>query len=113
MAVEEFELSDFDADHALLEWPGVTLLVSVSQGCASCRYARSTLPALDLPVDRLAWIDAEQSGGLVSRYEVFHLPALFVIREGELCGPLYTKLATNELVTGINHIKTMPSQELP
>jgi hypothetical protein len=47
---------------------------------------------LDLAVDRLCWIDAGNNGGVVERYQVFHLPALFVVRDGEFFGALNSRL---------------------
>ena len=86
--VVELELTDFDADQRLLAMSGVSLVIFTSVGCASCRFAREQLPGLDLAVDRLCWIDAGNNGGVVERYQVFHLPALFVVRDGEFFGAL-------------------------
>ena len=44
------ELTDFDADRRLLDWPGTSLLIFTSIGCASCRWARRELPGIGLPV---------------------------------------------------------------
>jgi hypothetical protein len=69
------ELDNSTADRFLLGAPGLSLLVFYSQTCCQCKQAREQLPTLDLPVDRLCWIDAGHNGGLVERYEVFHLPS--------------------------------------
>ncbi len=106
-------MSDFDADRQLLDLPGVSLLVFTSPGCASCRFARQALPALELPVDRLCWIDAGDNGGLVQRYEVFHLPALFVVRDGEFQGALRAPLARRELVEALHQALARIPEELP
>jgi hypothetical protein len=90
--LNQLELSDFDVDQQLLQLPGTSLLIFTSVGCASCRYARQLLPALDLAIERICWIDAAESGGAVARYEVFHLPALFVISNGQFHGALRTPL---------------------
>ncbi|WXL27996.1 thioredoxin family protein [Ectopseudomonas mendocina] len=107
------ELTDLDADHRLLALPGVSLLIFTSTGCSSCRWARQHLPGLDLPVDRLAWIDAGSNGGLVSRYEVFHLPTLFAIRDGQFYGPVQAKLNLNDLTEALNTALLRPAEELP
>ncbi|KDD97117.1 hypothetical protein L535_2423, partial [Bordetella bronchiseptica SBL-F6116] len=80
--MDQIELTDGTADRYLLDAPGLSLLVFHSRTCATCGVARQRLPEFDLPVDRLCWIDAGENGGLVQRYEVFHLPALFVTRDG-------------------------------
>ncbi|TBU74175.1 thioredoxin family protein [Phytopseudomonas daroniae] len=109
----DLELSDFDADQQLLSLPGTSLVIFTSQGCAACRYARERLPRLSLPVERLAWIDAGANGGLVRRYEVFHLPALFVVRDGQFLGALHSRLAPLDLERALASVLARPPEELP
>ena len=111
--VVELALTDFDADQRLLAMSGVSLVVFTSVGCASCRFAREQLPRLDLDVDRLCWIDAGDNGGVVERYQVFHLPALFVVRDGEFFGALRTRLTATELNEAVGQALTRTAEELP
>ncbi|WP_445939816.1 thioredoxin [Pseudomonas sp.] len=111
--VTELELTDIDADRHLLDLPGTSLLIFTSIGCASCRWARRELPKLPLPIQRLAWVDAANSGGLVTRYEVFHLPALFVVRDGQFYGALQSRLHTAELIQALDTALSRPAEELP
>jgi hypothetical protein len=90
--MEQIELNDSTADRFLLDAPGVSLLVFHSKVCGNCRLAREQLPGLDLPVERLCWVDAGDNGGLVQRYEVFHLPAMFVVRDGTYFGAVQATL---------------------
>lgn len=107
------ELTDFDADQRLLSLAGISLVIFTSPGCAACRYARERLPGLRLPVQRLAWIDAGENNGLVQRYEVFHLPALFVVRDGHFQGQLHSRLGAAELDQAIREALARDPQELP
>lgn len=109
----ELELTDFDADHRLLDLPGVSLLIFTSIGCASCRWARRELPKLGLPVERLCWIDAGDNGGLVERYQVFHLPALFAVRDSQFFGSVHSRLSTTDLVNALGEALSRPAEELP
>ncbi|MBX9404164.1 thioredoxin family protein [Pseudomonas baetica] len=111
--VVESQLTDFDADQRLLAMSGVSLVIFTSVGCASCRYAREVLPGFDLTVDRLCWIDAGENGGLVARYQVFHLPALFVVRDGEFFGALHTRLTVDALNEALAQALVRISEELP
>ena len=111
--VVELELTDFDADQRLLTLSGVSLVVFTSVGCASCRFAREVLPGFALAVDRLCWIDAGNNGGLVERYQVFHLPALFVVRDGEFFGALHTRLTADALNTALAQALGRIAEELP
>lgn len=90
--MEQVTLDDGTADRFLLDARGVSLLVFHSQSCGNCRLAREKLPDMNLPVDRICWIDAADNRGLVERYEVFHLPSLFVVRDGVFYGPANAKL---------------------
>ncbi|MFJ2365616.1 thioredoxin family protein [Pseudomonas sp. NPDC087697] len=111
--VVECELTDFDADQRLLAMSGVSLVIFTSVGCSSCRWARQQLPELDLEVDRLCWIDAGNNGGVVERYQVFHLPALFVVRDGEFYGALQSRLARTELNAALGQALSRHPEELP
>jgi len=111
--VAELELTDFDADRRLLDLPGISLIVFTSIGCASCRWARRELPRLDLPIRQLCWIDAGHSGGLVQRYQVFHLPALFVVSDSQFFGALQVRLNTVDLITALGEALARPAEELP
>jgi hypothetical protein len=111
--VFESELTDFDADQWLLAMSGVSLVIFTSVGCSSCRYAREVLPGLGLAVDRLCWIDAGDNGGLVERYQVFHLPALFVVRDGEFFGAVHTRLNAAELNAAVVQALGRIAEELP
>ena len=83
--MDQIELNDGNADRYLLDTPGLSLLVFHSRTCGTCRIARQELPWLELPpVQRVCWIDAGENGGLVERYEVFHLPSMFLVRDGAL-----------------------------
>ncbi|MFJ7284504.1 thioredoxin family protein [Pseudomonas sp. NPDC099000] len=111
--VVELELTDFDADQRLLAMSGVSLVIFTSVGCASCRFAREQLPGLDLAIDRLCWIDAGDNGGLVERYQVFHLPALFVVRDGEFFGSVQSRLTSTGLNETVRQALSRNAEELP
>ena len=111
--VKQLELTDLDMDQQLLGLPGHSLLVFTSAGCSGCRWARSQLPGWPLPVDRVCWVDAGHNGGAVERYQIFHLPALFVVCEGQLLGQLQTRLTPAALADAIHHALTLTPEELP
>ncbi|UQY34891.1 thioredoxin family protein [Pseudomonas fulva] len=109
----QLELTDFDADRRLLDLPGTSLVIFTSQGCASCRYARRQLPGMALSIERLVWIDAQENFGLVQRYEVFQLPALFLVRDGAFFGALHARLAAVELRAAMTEAFARAPEELP
>jgi len=110
---KELELTDLNIDQQLLGLPGTSLLVFTSVGCSSCRWARQQLPGWQLPVDRVCWIDAGHNGGAVERYQIFHLPALFVVCEGQFHGQLQAHLTARDLTEAINQALTRRPEDLP
>lgn len=111
--MHQTELNDSTADRFLLDAKGLTLIAFHSRTCGACRLAREQLPAMDLPVERICWIDAGENGGLVERYEVFHLPALFVARDGAFYGPVNASLADWDLRQQIRLALDSYPAELP
>ncbi|WP_426142834.1 thioredoxin family protein [Pseudomonas sp. DWP3-1-2] len=111
--MDQLELSDFDIDQQLLQLAGTSLVIFTGAGCASCRFARQQLPRLDLPVQRLCWVDAEENGGAVERYEVFHLPALFIVRDGRFFGGLRAPLKDSDIRDALTLGLTREPDELP
>jgi hypothetical protein len=111
--VEQVELNDGDADRFLLDAVGVSLLVFTSATCGNCRIAREQLPDMDLAVRRLCWIDAGMNGGLAERYEVFHLPALHVVRDGVYYGALQATLADWDIRRQVRLALSSYPAELP
>ncbi|WP_199885164.1 thioredoxin family protein [Pseudomonas bohemica] len=111
--MDQLQLTDFDVDQQLLTLPGVSLLIFTSVGCSSCRWARHHLPEQALPVERLCWIDAEENGGAVQRYGVFHLPTLFVVRDGEFYGALRCTLCAQAIIEGVDQSLARRPDDLP
>lgn len=111
--VTAMELTDFDADQLLLALPGTSLVIFTGAGCSACRVARHMLPGMQLPVERLCWIDAGDNGGLVERYEIFHLPTLFVVRDGAFYGELKSRLSEGELAHHVRLALMLEPDELP
>ena len=109
----QLELTDLDADRCLLDLSGTSLLVFTSTGCASCRWARQMLPGMPLPLERVCWVDAGHNAGLVARYEVFHLPALFLVKDGHFFGALHARLTHSDVLTAMHEALLRPAEELP
>ena len=68
----------------------------------------------DLPsgiVERVADVDAEQAPGLIDELEIFHLPAVFLWRDGEDWAELASPPRVAELVQCIQRAKKGPCRD--
>lgn len=90
--MEQIELDDGNLDRFLLDASGASLLIFHSRACADCRLARERLPDTLLPVQRLCWIDAAEHRGIAERYEVEHLPSMYLVRDGVYYGAINASL---------------------
>ncbi|SHI01301.1 thioredoxin [Pollutimonas bauzanensis] len=90
--MNEIELDDETADRYLLDATGTSLLVFYDPKWSEADTAREQLAKMNLPVEHLCWVDASGSASLVERYEAFHLPSIFMIRDGVFYGPVQATL---------------------
>ena len=77
-------LDDVDFHPTMVGRVGASLVLIGTRACGACRVFRRLAAGLpDGLVDRIVDVDAERAPGLVDELDVFHLPALFVWRDGE------------------------------
>lgn len=99
--------------------PGIVVVFFTSVGCASCRAWRRLLEAYLNGPDKgrhditVLAVDAQSNMGLVREYEVFHLPALFLFRDGEFHCELNCEARAASLDAAISAALAAPAQEAP
>jgi len=98
--------------HARLrEQLGPVLVIFSHAGCGTCRQVERLLPgATTLPLFR---VDAAASSGLTRALEVFHLPALFLYRDGHYHARLDCAVTPTSLTAHIAAALAAPAQEEP
>ncbi|MCK6525760.1 thioredoxin domain-containing protein [Myxococcota bacterium] len=71
-------------------------------GCGACRAVKGALLALEaaLPAP-LYELDVEDSPGVAAELDVFHLPAMFLFRDGELRGEVHAEARREALAAAI------------
>ena len=108
-------LDQFRFHHVLAETPGVALVIFTSTGCASCRYWKQMLSAYreQHPELTLFEVDAGRDLALTREFHVFHLPALFLFRNGQFHAPLQCEAQPERLRTAILDALAQPAQEAP
>jgi len=107
------EIDEFSLHHRLAHTPGVSLVLFSSPGCGTCRSVERLLPVA-VPADvRLFRVDVQQAPALARAYEVFHLPALFLFRDGHYHARLDCEITPASLRAAIAAALAAPAQEEP
>lgn len=100
-----------DLHHRLAQSRGIVLVMFTALGCGACRRMRAALAECpELPVIE---VDAGVDQALVNEFEVFHLPALFVYRDGRYHGPLAVEPTPARIEAGLRALLAQPAQEPP
>lgn len=109
------QISEFDFYVRLATQTGLLLLIFTAPGCRSCRVMKGLLREYELIRDGLqVWeVDAVENGGLVQEYEVFHLPALFLFRDGHYWRPIDTEARAPALHRAVENALILPPLEPP
>lgn len=93
---------------------GRLLLMFGRRGCGTCRVAEARVPALARGrVDALVYLDADDCGGLLREFEVFHLPAMFLFRDGAFHAPLDAPLQADAFAAAVDGAYAAAAQEAP
>lgn len=108
-------LNDTDFYSVIQATQGVSIVFFTSEGCSSCRHWKVLLRQLaaERPALHLYEVDAQQSMGLTREYEVFHLPALFVFRDGHYHAPLQCEARLDTIKATLDAALTSPAEEAP
>ncbi len=110
---ELVKLNQFDFHHRLAETPGPALVIVTGPDCGACRSLKGLLASGALPDVNLFEVDAEQDLALTAELEVFHLPALFLYRDGRFHHRIEAELTAESLQQAVNGALTGPSEEAP
>ena len=108
-------LHDADFYRVMHASHGPAIVFFTSAGCNSCRYWRQLLEQLvQARTDLVVYVvDAGASMGLAQEYEVFHLPALFLFRDGHYHAPLQCEASLAALTGTLDAALAQPAQEAP
>lgn len=108
-------LDEFGFHHALAATRGSALVIFTGQGCSSCRAWKRLLLdyAARQPELQLFEVDAGHAQALAREFGVFHLPALFLYRDGRYHGALQSEARPEALEAAFRAALAAPPQEAP
>ena len=109
------QLDQFEFHHRLTHTPGLAIIIFTSRGCASCKAWRQLLA--DYRRQHLEThvfeVDAERDLALTREFGVFHLPALFLYRNGHYHCALQSEARMEPLEKAIDRAMAGPAHEPP
>ncbi len=108
-------LDQFNFHRTVSATRGVSLVFFSSRECSSCRLWKHLLiqyPQHD-PGVTLFEVDAQRDMALTREFEVFHLPALFLYRDGDFHCALQCEARTEKIALAIQAALAAPAQEPP
>jgi thioredoxin-like negative regulator of GroEL len=109
-------LSQFDFHHTLATVPGISLVMFGSPDCGGCRHLKQVLAVMAAePANDLALfeVDAQRDTALAREFEVFHLPSMFLFRDGHFHCQLHSTPVAAELRRQVAQALAKPAEEAP
>lgn len=107
-------LTEFDYHHVLAATPGVSLVLFTSPDCGTCRVAERLLPHAAAGVAGTCFkVDVQEATALARAFDLFHLPALFLYKDGHFHAVLAAELTPERLRQAVLAALAAPAQEEP
>lgn len=108
-------LSQFDFHHTLAQTEGISLVYFTAPGCGACRQFRQVIDnhPQEFALLNLFEVDAQQDMALTREFDVFHLPAMFLFREGQYHAPIHAEPQPASLIAAIEAALAQEPQEAP
>ncbi len=99
----------------MADTPGEVILFFSSAGCRSCRVWRKLLVDFESTHDGVAvWeVDAGRDMGITQEFNVYHLPALFLFRDGQYQRPIQVEARVHALDRWLRDHAQLPAEEMP
>ena len=108
-------LNTYNFHHALEGVAGVSLVFFTHALCGSCRAWKQLLQTYSVAHEdiRIFEVDAESEMALTNEFEVFHLPALFLYKDGHYHAPFHSVASLSAIDQTITQLLAEPAEEMP
>ncbi len=111
-------ISDLNYHPTLMASRGAVLVYFTAPDCGACRSLKADLQAWQkeyppyqaLPVFE---VDAVESAGLVNEFEIFHLPTLFLYKDGQFHAELKCMASPASIEQTLQAASRLPAEEEP
>jgi thioredoxin 1 len=109
------QLSQSDLHHRIAENPAPTIVFFRSDACSSCRHLHKILEQVHR--HRPDWlvyeVDAQAEIGLTREFEIFHLPAIFLFKQGDFHCEISCEASPSAVEEAVTEAMRQPAQEAP
>ena len=108
-------LDEFTYHHIIAETTGIALVFYVGPKCGSCHHLRHALNEYlhqynDLSVFE---VDAVKSSALIHEFNIFHLPSMFLYKDGRYHCEFHTEALPDRIHKAIEQSLLLPAEEEP
>lgn len=108
-----FALDESRYHPCLLETGGIALVLFTSPACGACRVVERRLPRAAPPGTHLFKVDVQQATGLARAFDLFHLPSLFLYRDGLFHARLDCEITAPALHAALARALAQAAEEEP
>ncbi|MDH5518472.1 MAG: thioredoxin family protein [Gammaproteobacteria bacterium] len=107
-------LTQFDFYAVIENTPGLSLVYFTAPSCSSCRHLSQLLTEMITPADLTIFnVDAVHEQALLAEYEVFHLPALFLFKQGQYHAEIHAEARSASILNAITVASQQAAEEAP
>lgn len=108
-------LDQYDFHRRLAVMTGTALIMFSSPDCGGCRHLRRVLREVlrREPDWQVFEVDAQRDSALTNEFEVFHLPTVFVFKDGIFHRQLEAEARTELIISATRMALQQPATEAP
>ncbi len=112
-------LDEFNFHPEISQSAGISLVFFSGPHCASCHHLRDLINnEFQLFVEHFSdfhvyEVKADQAGALVNEFNVFHLPSMFLYRDGKYHCELQAEANPQKIIEAIEQALSQPAEEEP
>jgi thioredoxin 1 len=107
-------LAEGDFHARLAACTGITVVLFSAPGCGACRAWKRLLPqALAELAQAFYEVDASEATGAARYFGIFHLPTVYLYRDGQFHAELQCEARRDSIRTAAHSLLAKPAQEEP
>ncbi len=113
------ELDEFDFHQTIPQTNGVTLVFFSGPHCSSCHHLRDLLNREEAQFKQhfsefqSFEIKADKAAALVNEFSVFHLPSLYLYKDGQFHAEIQAQASLDHIIKAIDKALDEPAEEEP